>query len=109
MSAISVSMTAVNSFLTIFTIPIIVNVALGFFLGKSSTLEMPFWNTVLQILLITVIPCVVGILIRAQNEAFTRRVERPLKIAMRPNESSLGATTPCTSRKEHVVSRSSHI
>lgn len=75
-------MTSINSFLTIFTIPTIVNVALGVFMGKSSPLQMPFWTTVLQILLITVIPCVIGIVIRARNEAFTKRVERPLKIAM---------------------------
>lgn len=80
--ALSVSMTSINSFLVVFTIPTIVNIALRMFMGTESDLELPFWNTVLQVLLITVIPCVIGIVIRYRNEALALRVERPLKVAM---------------------------
>ncbi|MEM7037246.1 MAG: bile acid:sodium symporter family protein, partial [Bacteroidota bacterium] len=80
--ALSVSMTSINSFLTILTIPLIVNVALGIFQGQSTSLSMPFWDTVLQVLLITVIPCVLGIFIRQNWAKFALRTERPLKIAM---------------------------
>ena len=80
--ALSVSMTSINSFLVIFTIPTIVNIALGTFMGTGTDLVMPFWNTVLQVLLITVIPCVIGILIRYQNEGLAKRLESPLKVAM---------------------------
>lgn len=80
--ALSVSMTSINSFLVIFTIPAIVNIALGAFMGTASDLVMPFWETVFQILLITVIPCAVGVFIRYRSEALAARLERPLKIAM---------------------------
>lgn len=80
--ALSVSMTSINSFLTIFSIPFIVNVALDVFMGTSKSLEMPVWDTVLQILLITVIPCVLGILVRRFSPSFADRSESPLKVAM---------------------------
>ena len=80
--ALSVSMTSVNSFLTILTIPTIVNLALKFFLNTSSSLVMPFGETVLQVLLITVLPCVLGLLIRYQRPQLAFRLEAPLKRAM---------------------------
>lgn len=80
--ALSVSMTSINSFLVIFTIPTIVNIALGTFMGTETDLVMPFWDTVLQVLLITVIPCVIGIFIRYQSERLAKQLERPLKVAM---------------------------
>jgi len=80
--ALSVSMTSINSFLVIFTIPTIVGLAITEFLGTSSTLEMPFWSTVFNILIITVIPCVLGIVIRAKRESWALRLEPRLKVIM---------------------------
>lgn len=80
--ALSVSMTTINSFLVIFTIPTIVSIALATFMGESNDLVMPFWETVLNILLITVFPCVLGILIRARNKNFAERLEPKLKVIM---------------------------
>ena len=82
--ALSVSMTTVNSFLVIFSIPIMVDLALWFFLdgNKETTIELPFWSTIFQILLMTVIPCLVGIYIRYINKIFAYILERPLKFVM---------------------------
>lgn len=80
--ALSVSMTTVNSFLVIFTIPIIVNLGLMNFAGSKSELSMPFWNTVIQILAITVLPCVAGIFTHYRFPNLVRRLENPLKVIM---------------------------
>lgn len=80
--ALSVSMTSINSFLVIFTIPLIVNIALSVFMGKTTTLVMPFWDTVLNILLITVIPVVLGVLMRYRFPATAAKLQAPLKIMM---------------------------
>lgn len=80
--ALSVSMTSINSFLVIFTIPLIVNIALSSFSGQSTDLVMPFWKTVINILLITVIPCILGVLVRYRFPAFAAKLQSPLKVAM---------------------------
>ncbi len=80
--ALSVSMTSINSFLVIFTIPLIVNIALSVFIGKTTTLVMPFWETVLNILIITVIPVVLGVLVRYRFPKTAARLQSPLKVAM---------------------------
>ncbi|OJJ19204.1 hypothetical protein BKI52_20545 [marine bacterium AO1-C] len=80
--ALSVSMTSVNSFITIFTIPTIVSIALHYFIGDSKEITMDFWGTFLRVLLITVIPCLVGIIIHQQHKLFAESLERPLKIIM---------------------------
>lgn len=80
--ALSVSITTVNSFLTIFSIPFIVNIALSMFMGTSKALVMPFGETMVHIIVITVIPCLLGVYIRAKRPSLALRLERPLKPIM---------------------------
>ena len=80
--ALSVSMTSINSLITIFSIPFIVNIGLELFMGTSRQIEMPVLETVLQILIITVIPCILGIMTRRYAPGFVRRTAGPLKVAM---------------------------
>ncbi len=80
--ALSVAMTSINSFITLFTIPVLNNLALGRFLGFGKDLQMPFISTVTQILLITVLPVSVGIIIRSQFKKIAIALEKPLKIVM---------------------------
>lgn len=82
--ALSVSMTTVNSFLTLFTIPTIMNIALVYFspAPEKVEIELPILDTVYKVLFITVLPTLVGILIRARNTRFALLLERPLKVVM---------------------------
>lgn len=80
--ALSIAFTAVNSFLTIITIPIIVNYSVLHFMGAAATISLPFWQTVLQILLITVIPVVLGMVFRAKWESKAIAVQQFLKPIM---------------------------
>ena len=79
---LSVTLTALASLITVFTIPIILSEAITYFTGETDVvIELPIVQTMLQILLITVIPVSIGMLIRKKNEAFALRMERPMRIA----------------------------
>jgi len=62
-TALSVSMTTVNSILTLLTVPFFVNIALVYFLGAETKFHLPFIETILQIFFITIIPAIIGIII----------------------------------------------
>ena len=79
---LSVTLTALASLITVFTIPIILSEAITYFTGETDVvIELPIVQTMLQILLITVIPVSIGMIIRKKNEAFALRMERPMRIA----------------------------
>ena len=79
---LSVTLTALASLITVFTIPIILSEAITYFTGETDVIiELPVVQTMLQILLITVIPVYIGMVIRKKNEAFALRMERPMRIA----------------------------
>ena len=79
---LSVTLTAIASLITVFTIPIILSKAIAYFTGDTAVvIELPILETMLQILLITVIPISIGMLIRKRNEGFSMRMERPMRIA----------------------------
>ena len=77
---LSVTLTALSSLITVFTIPIILSEAIAFFTGETDVvIELPVLQTMLQILIITVIPVSLGMLIRKKNEDFALKMERPMK------------------------------
>ncbi|WP_025741520.1 bile acid:sodium symporter family protein [Aquimarina pacifica] len=79
--ALSVTLTALSSFITIITIPFIVNFSLEHFLDKGQVIELDIVKTVVQILAITVIPVSLGMVIRRYKENFAAKMEKPVRIA----------------------------
>ena len=79
---LSVTLTALASLITVFTIPIILSKAITYFTGETGVvIELPIVQTMLQILIITVIPVSIGMVIRKKNEGFALRMERPMRTA----------------------------
>ncbi len=79
---LSVTLTALASLITVFTIPIILSEAITYFTGETDVIiELPVVQTMLQILVITIIPVSIGMVIRKKNEPFALRMERPMRIA----------------------------
>lgn len=76
--ALSVTLTAVNSIVTVFTIPIFTNLALQYFLGQSAAIALPIGTTMLQIFLITLLPIAIGMVIRQQFPDTARRLEKQM-------------------------------
>lgn len=63
--ALSVTLTALSSVLTIITIPIIVGLALQVFSDTSVAIELPVQRMMLTLFMITLLPIFIGMLIRA--------------------------------------------
>ncbi|MFN3530435.1 MAG: bile acid:sodium symporter family protein [Bacteroidia bacterium] len=80
--ALSVSLTSVNSLLTIFTIPFITNLALQRYMAQSARIVLPFGQTIVEIGLLTLLPALVGVLVRYRKPIFARKLERPLRFVM---------------------------
>jgi len=78
--ALAVSLTAINSVVTIFTIPIIVNLAANYFTGTTYALHLPFLNTILQVALITLLPIVLGMITLKYIPNFAQKILKVSKI-----------------------------
>lgn len=63
--ALSVSLTVSNAIITLFTIPLMVNLFLDvFFNTGKEVIELPFLDTVFTIFLVTIVPAGMGMLVR---------------------------------------------
>lgn len=80
--ALCVSLTTINSLLTQFTIPLLLNLALLLFMhdiGTTVQVQVPFGETMMKIFLITLLPTAIGILIRYKAPLFAEKARYALK------------------------------
>lgn len=80
--ALSISMTASNSLITLLTIPVVVTLSLDMFIHQEAALKLDVLDTLLNIFLITILPAVIGTRIRKWKPETADRLERPLRIVM---------------------------
>jgi bile acid:Na+ symporter, BASS family len=80
-AALSITLTAITSFITIFTIPLIVNYGMELFMGSGQYVALPVLKTMIQIMIITVIPVSIGMFIKLRKPDLALKFERPVKIA----------------------------
>ena len=79
---LSVTLTALASLITVFTIPILLSKAITYFTGDIDVvIQLPILETMLQILMITIIPISIGMIIRKRREAFALSMEKPMRTA----------------------------
>jgi BASS family bile acid:Na+ symporter len=79
--ALSVSLTAVSSIISILTIPFIVQFALEEFSNESMAISVDALTMIKQLLVIVIIPVGIGMFIKNKYEAFADKMEKPVKIA----------------------------
>jgi bile acid:Na+ symporter, BASS family len=77
--ALSIIFTSINSIITLFTIPFIVNLGLLFYYGQYTEIHLSYMETIIQIFTITIIPAFIGVLIRTYKPEFAIKAQRPLK------------------------------
>ncbi len=77
--ALNITLTAVNSVLTLLTLPFIVNFALEQFMGAGKVIPLQF-DKVIQVFAIVLGPVGIGMLIRANAEGLAKRLEKPVRI-----------------------------
>lgn len=62
--ALSVTMTAIASIITVFTIPVVLSYSLVHFMGAASAFELPVVKTMVTLIALTILPISVGMLIK---------------------------------------------
>lgn len=77
--SLSISLTALVSLITPFTIPLVVALSISHFLGSDTTFEMPIIKTVIQLLVITIIPVTLGMFTLSRWPVAAKKIERVLK------------------------------
>ena len=71
-TALSITMTAISSLLTILTIPIIVNYALEWIMQADGVaIQLPFWPTVYGIIKLTALPVLLGMFVNFKFPKFS--------------------------------------
>lgn len=78
--ALSVSLTAISSTITNFTIPILLNLALFHFMGGAEAIQLPLAKTMMQIFVVTILPVSLGMYIKQRFPAFTERSLKAVNI-----------------------------
>ena len=77
--ALSITLTAMSSLITVFTIPLVINLSMQRFIGEAVALQLPFLPTVIQIAVITLIPVILGMALHRYAPQFAAKVEQWVK------------------------------
>jgi BASS family bile acid:Na+ symporter len=77
--ALNITLTAVNSILSIATLPLIVNFAIDHF-DEGDSVSMPL-PEVLKVFVLILVPVGIGMMVRASRPAFARSMDRPVRVA----------------------------
>ncbi len=73
--ALSISLTAIISLLSVLTIPFIVVFSYGYFVGEGTTGEVSITKTAVSVFLIVTVPVIIGLMVRKYAENFAIRFE----------------------------------
>ena len=78
--ALSITLTAMISLLTPFTIPLFTLLAMRYFMGYGSAVEIPLVQTIVQLLAITVFPVMIGMFVHSRWQSFSLKFESILRL-----------------------------
>jgi BASS family bile acid:Na+ symporter len=77
--ALNITLTAVNSVLTLITLPLIVNFSIEYFMGTEGNVTLQF-RKVVEVFAIVLIPVSLGMFIRGRSVHLAARMDKPVKI-----------------------------
>ena len=80
-TALSVSLTAVSSTITVISIPFIVNLGFVMIQGSGTAFQLDVLQTIGQVFIIVLIPISIGMLIRRFKTDFANRMDKPVRTA----------------------------
>ncbi len=78
--ALNISLTAINSVISVVTLPFIVNLSLGYFYPAGGQVGIDVVEA-LKVFAIVLVPVVLGMLARRANPRFADRMDKPVRIA----------------------------
>ncbi|KQZ67470.1 bile acid:sodium symporter family protein [Nocardioides sp. Root151] len=77
--ALNISLTAINSIISIVTLPLITNLAIDHY-DKGDSISMPI-GEVVQVFAIVLIPVGIGMLVRDRKPSFAAAMDKPVRVA----------------------------
>ena len=78
-TALSVSLTAISSLITLVSLPFIVNLGLQEVLGQGTEIQLDVIQTIGQVFAIVILPIGLGMLIKAKQPKFSEKMEKYVK------------------------------
>lgn len=79
-TALSITLTAFSSLITVVSIPFIVNFAIVQFMPDGEAQQLDVLKTVISVVVITIIPVLIGMFIHSKAPGFSQKMEKPVKI-----------------------------
>ncbi|MGH3456776.1 bile acid:sodium symporter family protein [Aeromicrobium sp.] len=76
--ALNVTLTAINTLISIVSLPLITGLTIRYF-DRQDSVELPLVEVV-QVIAIVLVPVAIGMLVRSRRPAFARRMDRPVRI-----------------------------
>ena len=76
--ALNITLTAVNSVISVVTLPLITGLAISYY-DRSDSVSVPF-SEVVKVFAIILVPVGIGMLVRARSQPFAARMDRPVRI-----------------------------
>lgn len=78
-TALSISMTAISSMITVFSIPLIINISLQWIMAKEGAdIQLPLWNTIVNIFKLTALPVLIGMFINYKFPHFSMKSRKAI-------------------------------
>lgn len=78
-TALSVTLTAFSSIITVFTIPLIINFSILHFIPDGSEQQLNVLSTVFSVLAITIIPVLIGMVLLQKSPELAHKLEQPFR------------------------------
>ncbi len=78
--ALNITVTAVNTVLSVITLPVVVTLSVAYFAGEGATVGLQTAKLV-QVSFVVLAPVVAGMAVRRRLPAFASRMERPVRVA----------------------------
>ncbi|MRJ76628.1 bile acid:sodium symporter family protein [Aeromicrobium sp. SMF47] len=76
--ALNVTLTAINSIIAIFTLPVITNLAIDYF-ERQDSVSLQF-SKVVEVFAVVLVPVLLGMLVRSRNPGVAARADKPVRI-----------------------------
>lgn len=77
--ALNLTLTAINSVLAAFSLPLLVNLAYKIFAGQEQNIGLQFSKTI-EVFAIVLIPVAIGMFVKNRKPAFSQKMDKPVRI-----------------------------
>ena len=78
--ALSVTLTSLVSLIAPFTVPLMIVMFMGLLMGQEEYIQLPVMKTILQLVVITIIPISIGMLIHNKKPEWSKKADKPVKL-----------------------------